>query len=64
MITIPKEIRSRFGFRSGVEVELIEHAGAVILRRRRAAESPIRRYVGVLGTGRSTDEIIEELRGR
>lgn len=63
-VTIPAEIRERYGFGPAIEVEIVEEDGRVVIRKKRQGESPIGRFIGVLGTARSTDELVEHLRGR
>ena len=64
-ITIPKEVRDRLGLRAGDGVEFVEDETGVRIRKERR-ESPFDRWVGYLGglDGLTTDEIIEEMRGR
>jgi len=64
-ITIPQRIRKRYGLEPSTEVEIVEEDGNLVLRKRRADECPIDRFIGVLGSsGQRTDDLIEELRGR
>ncbi len=63
-ITIPRDIRERYGLRPAVEVEIVEEDGRLVLRKRKAPACPIDRVVGVLGQQARTDEIMEDLRGR
>ena len=64
-ITIPQRIRRRFGLQPFTEVEFVEEGERLILQKRAPKVYPIDRSIGVLtGRNRSTDRIIEELRGR
>ncbi|WP_420633774.1 AbrB/MazE/SpoVT family DNA-binding domain-containing protein [Candidatus Palauibacter sp.] len=63
-ITIPKPLRDRFGMNHNVEVELVPTEGGLLIRKRAAAEHPVDRVYGVLGSGGNTDEYLEEIRGR
>jgi len=63
-VTIPVDIRERHGFTPAVEVEIVEEHGRVILRKKRTKACPLSRFVGVLGGDATTDDVIEELRGR
>ena len=63
-ITIPKKLRDRFGMNHNVEVELVPAEGGLLIRKGTAAEHPVDRVYGILGTGGSTDDYLEELRGR
>ncbi len=64
-VTIPKQTRQRLGLEPGDEVEFSELQGEIVLHKV-AAPSPFSRYRGFLHklAGRSTDDIIEEMRGR
>lgn len=63
-ITIPKEVRTRLGLRSGDELEFVEEPDGYKLRKR-LATSPFARWRGHLKhlAGRTTDELMEEMRG-
>lgn len=70
-ITIPKRLRDRFGMRHNVEVEIVPADGGLLIRKRSAADHPVDRVYAILGRGRdagdlpeSTDDYLEELRGR
>ena len=66
-VTIPQDIRERYGFLPHTEVELVEDAGAVVLRKgkrsHRQAREWIRRYRGSLKGGLTTDELMRLTRG-
>ncbi len=62
-VTIPKEVRQALGLRRGSLVRFVREEGRYYLA---AAEGddPIDRWYGHLkGLGKSTDELIEEMRG-
>ena len=61
-VTIPKELRDRLGIRPGQIVVFEEAAGRIVMRRR-MAEHPVDRVWGVLRSERSTDDLMDELRG-
>ena len=64
-VTIPKDLRDRYGLHSGAEVDLIPTEQGLIIRKRTAVEHPVDRVYGILGgTGPDVDEYIEEIRGR
>jgi antitoxin PrlF len=61
-ITVPKALRDRLGIRPGDELDVIDDGGRLVLSRA-MPDDPVAAVYGILDTGRSTDEIIEELRG-
>ena len=61
-ITIPKAVRDRLGLRAGQVLEVKEERGRIVLTKR-VAEDSFASVVGILKPGKSTDEMIEELRG-
>lgn len=63
-ITIPKELRDRFGMNHNVEVELTPTRNGLLLRKQSAAKHPVERVYAILGRGGSTDDYLEEIRGR
>jgi AbrB family looped-hinge helix DNA binding protein len=62
-ITIPIDLRDRFGLHQGVEVECVPHEGGILIRKRTEGAHPVDRLWGLLGTGESTDDYIREIRG-
>jgi AbrB family looped-hinge helix DNA binding protein len=66
-VTIPLGIRERFGFLPHTEVEFVEEAGAVVLRKaeggNRQAREWVRRYRGTADAGLTSDEIMRLTRG-
>ncbi len=68
-ITIPKHLRDRFGMNHNVEVEITPTEQGLLIQKRTAAEHPVERVYGILGSGAlgdgvSVDDYIEEIRGR
>jgi len=64
-ITIPKDLRERFGIRPSSEVEVVEKEGRLVILKKNHKPCPILKYRGVLKhINRTTDNLIEELRGR
>ena len=61
-VTIPKQLRDRLGIEPGAVLEFDEEHGRLVARKLRRRD-PVDRVYGVLDLGRSTDEILEELRG-
>ncbi len=66
-VTIPQGIRERNGFLPHTEVEFIEEAGTVLLRKaeggNRQAREWVRRYRGTADAGMTSDEIMHLTRG-
>lgn len=63
-ITIPKKLRDRFGMNHNVEVELTPTRSGLLLRKRSTAKHPVESVYAILGRGGSTDDYLEEIRGR
>ena len=63
-ITIPKHLRDRFGLNPDVEVELTPTENGLLIRKRCAAQHPVERIYGILGSSVSTDDYLEDIRGR
>ncbi len=61
-VTIPKRLRERLGLRPGDALDFDEDRGRLIARKTGTADRVDAVY-GIVRLGRSTDEIIEELRG-
>jgi AbrB family looped-hinge helix DNA binding protein len=61
-VTIPKRLRDRLGIRPGQALEFTEERGRLVATKARA-EDPVASVYGVLELGRSTDEIVADLRG-
>lgn len=63
-ITIPKKLRDRFGMNPDVEVEITPTEHGLLIQKRTASKHPVERVYAILGRGVSTDDYIEEIRGR
>ena len=63
-ITIPKKLRDRFGMNHNVEVELTPTRNGLLIHKRSAADHPVEGIYAILGRGGSTDDRLEEIRGR
>ena len=63
-ITIPKKLRDRFGMNYNVEVEVTPTRNGLLVHKRTAAQHPVDRVYAIIGRGGSTDEYLEEIRGR
>jgi AbrB family looped-hinge helix DNA binding protein len=63
-VTIPKRLRDRLGIRPGQVLEFEEESGRLVARKRLGYD-PIEALFGTLDAGgKTTDELIEELRGK
>lgn len=64
-ITIPKQLRERFGMHHNVEVEVTPTDRGLLIQKRVAAQHPVDRIAGILdGADFDIDAYIEEIRGR
>jgi AbrB family looped-hinge helix DNA binding protein len=63
-VTIPKSVRDRFNLRPGDEIEFVEEDAALRVVKH-VSDSPFESWVGFLAhlAGRSSDELVEEMRG-
>jgi len=62
-ITVPAEIRDKLGLLPGTVVVFELHNGTVLLRKGGQAVHPVDRLYGTLKLSRSTDELLDEMRG-
>ncbi|HMD95811.1 MAG TPA: AbrB/MazE/SpoVT family DNA-binding domain-containing protein [Terriglobia bacterium] len=62
-ITIPKPLRVRLGIRTGQVLEVCEERGRLVMTKHEPPRDAIDELYGILKLGRSTDEIMGELRG-
>ena len=62
-ITIPKPLRVRLGIRVGQVLEVKEEDGRLVMSKQVKPRDAIDKLYGILKLGRSTDEIMEEIRG-
>jgi len=66
-ITLPKRIRTRYGLQAHTEVEIVEIDQHIVLRKKPSRELPLGAVRGILrghASGKSTEQILENLRGR
>lgn len=62
-ITVPKTLRDRLGIRPGDELDVVDDGGGRLVLSKAIPDDPVAAVYGIHRSGRSTDEIIEELRG-
>ena len=64
-VTIPKNLRERFGMNHNVEVDITPTEQGLLIRKSTIVEHPVDRVAGILdGDDFDIDEYIEEIRGR
>jgi AbrB family looped-hinge helix DNA binding protein len=56
-VTIPRELRKQLGLAAGDRVTFSGEGDQAVLHFRKVAENPFLKYVGVLGTFESVEEI-------
>jgi AbrB family looped-hinge helix DNA binding protein len=61
-VTIPKKLRKRLGIRPGQVLEVDEERGRVVMSKV-VPEDVFERLTGILKLDKTTDELIEEMRG-
>lgn len=62
-VTIPKQVRDRLGIRPGQVLTVREERGRVVMSKA-VVEDPLESVTGILDLGRSTDELLEAMRGK
>jgi antitoxin PrlF len=62
-ITVPKSVRERLGLRPGDQLDVDEDGGKLVARKV-AVDDPVASVYGTLRSPRSTDELMDELRGQ
>jgi len=63
-VTIPKDVREKYGLLPNIEVEFVPEESGVLLRKRAHRASPVEKVYGILNKKSKTDDIIDALRGR
>lgn len=63
-ITIPKALRDRFGMNHNVEIEITPTREGLLIRKKAVAGHPVDRVYAILDRGGSSDEYLDEIRGR
>ncbi|MFB6209370.1 MAG: AbrB/MazE/SpoVT family DNA-binding domain-containing protein [Candidatus Nanohaloarchaea archaeon] len=61
-VTIPKKVREYAGIHHGDELEFVIEEGEIKVRKKKE-ENPFSRWKGKMDTDKTTEEIMEELRG-
>ncbi len=63
-ITIPEELLAHFGMRPNDEVDITVTARGLLIRKLPVEKDPVEQVYGIWGTGRNTDDYMEEVRRR
>jgi AbrB family looped-hinge helix DNA binding protein len=63
-VTIPKELRERFGLLPNMEVEFVADEGGIRIQKSRPRKSAVMDVFGILKKPGKTDAYMEEIRGR
>jgi antitoxin PrlF len=61
-VTIPKALRERLGIVPGTVLDFIEEHGRLIAKKSETLDA-VDQVFGSLGRGRSTDDVLREIRG-
>jgi AbrB family looped-hinge helix DNA binding protein len=61
-VTVPKPLRERLGIRPGDQLDFSEEHGRLVALKS-TSDDPVARVYGILKSPRSTDELMDELRG-
>ena len=63
-VTIPKKLRQRYGLTKDTEVEFTPTEEGLLIRKRTHRQHPVDSLIGILKKPSSTDEYMDEIRGR
>jgi len=63
-ITIPKNIREKYGLMPFIEIELVPEEAGVLIRKKSLQSSPVEKVFGILNKKANTADYIEAVRGR
>lgn len=61
-VTIPKALRERLGIVPGTVLDFVEEQGRLIAQKAEPVDA-VDQVFGLLGRGRKTDDVVQELRG-
>ncbi len=63
-VTIPKELREKYGLSPNIEVEVVPDKGGIRIQKKTSRLSPVRQLYGILRKDIKTDNYMEDIRGR
>ncbi len=63
-VTVPADIREKLGLLPGTVVEFELREGGAFMRKGTVGVHPVDRILGILKLDGSTDELLDEMRGR
>ena len=63
-VTIPKNIREKYGLMPYIEVEFVPKETGVLIKKKSIHSSPVEQVYGILKKKAHTDNYIEAIRGR
>lgn len=63
-VTIPKNIREKYGLMPYMEVEFVPEKTGVLIRKKSFHSNPVEKVYGILEKKSRTDHYIEAIRGR
>lgn len=63
-VTIPKNIREKYGLMPYIEVEFVLKENGVLIRKKKLHSSPVEQIFGILKKKSHTDNYIEAIRGK
>jgi len=61
-VTIPKEIREKFGFDPGDEIQFTIQEGRVVVQKK-SLKSRLEKWIGVINIDSDVDTFIDDIRG-
>ena len=63
-VTIPKNMRDKYGLLPHIEVEFVPEKTGVLIKKKSGYISPVQQVYGILKKYTETDSYIEAIRGR
>jgi AbrB family looped-hinge helix DNA binding protein len=63
-ITIPKALRRKYGLSKDTDVEITATDEGLMIRKKSSSRHPVDELVGILKRPSSTDEYLEDIRGK